>query len=62
LNISSLNTPAQVEHEDARNTNPSQKDCLKCINPGKKEEEEEEEEDSINHDTFHVFINCKVLD
>ena len=25
------------------------------------EEEEEEEEDSINHDTFQVFINSKVL-
>jgi len=33
---------AQIEDEEARNTKPSQRDCLGCFNLGKKKEENNE--------------------
>jgi hypothetical protein len=36
MNISRLNTTAQIEDEEARNTNPSQRDCLGCFILGKR--------------------------
>jgi len=36
MNISRLNTTAQIEDEEARNTNPSQRDCLRCFSLGKR--------------------------
>jgi hypothetical protein len=42
MNISRLNTTAQIEDEEARNSKPSQRDCLGCFNLEKKEEENNE--------------------
>jgi hypothetical protein len=36
MNISRLNTTAQIEDEEARNTKPSQRDCLGCFNQGRR--------------------------
>jgi hypothetical protein len=36
MNISRLNTTAQIEDEEARNTKLSQRDCLGCFNLEKK--------------------------
>jgi hypothetical protein len=32
MNISRLNTTAKIEDEEARNTKPSERDCLGCFN------------------------------
>jgi hypothetical protein len=36
MNISKLNAAAQIEDEEARNTNSSQRDCLGCFSLGKR--------------------------
>jgi hypothetical protein len=37
MNISRLNTTTQIEDEEARNTNPSLRDCLGCFSLGKRQ-------------------------
>jgi hypothetical protein len=41
MNISKLNAVAQIEDEEARNTNPSQRDCLGCFSLGKRKRKQQ---------------------
>jgi hypothetical protein len=55
MNISRLNTTAQIEDEEARNTKPSQRDCLGCFNLGKKKKKTM----SINNEYFMLSSTLK---
>ena len=46
--MSRLNTTGQTEDEETRNTNPSQRNCLRCFNLGKKKKKTT----SINNEYF----------